>query len=100
MNDVTEKMARVVAAKFKAKEGIDLSLDPLAFELVLRACEQARPEMQRRKRASVVLPCITRNEKGYVHLDVMVFEHEVSHDSGRLAGSCGQEPSGREGGGV
>jgi len=86
MSDIVDKMARVVAAKFKAKEGIDLTLDPLAFEMVLKACAEVRPELGRRKRASVVLPCITRNEKGYLHLDVMVFEDEIEGQVGSRTG--------------
>ncbi len=77
-----EKMASIVAAKFQAKEGIDLTLDPLAFELVQRACASARLELEQRRMASVVLPCITRNEKGYLHLDVMVFADEILREEG------------------
>jgi len=79
---LVEKMASIVAAKFQAKEGIDLTLDPLAFELVRRACASVRPELEQRKMASIVLPCIMKNEKGYLHLDVMVFADEISRGEG------------------
>jgi len=79
---IADKMAKIVAAKFAAKEGIDLTLDPLAFELVRRACASVRPELEHRRMASVVLPCITKNEKGYLHLDVMVFAEEMEREEG------------------
>lgn len=73
-----EACARYVAAKFKQKEGVDLTLHPKAYRQIQLACQAVMSELINNGRANVVLPCIIRRNNECLHLDVMVFWDEVS----------------------
>jgi hypothetical protein len=78
--------AKYVARKFLEKEGVDLSLDKMAFGLILETCEGVLAALKKDGRANVVLPCIFKKDGRQLHLDVMVFMDEISCPGGDSAG--------------
>ncbi|MEW6524713.1 MAG: Hsp70 family protein [Bacillota bacterium] len=69
MDDIDVRLARLLAQRFFARTGVDLTLDETAFALVVRTARQARARLETSALASVSLPFIVAGEKGPLHLD-------------------------------
>jgi molecular chaperone DnaK len=59
-----------IVAEFKAKEGIDLSKDPMALQRIRDAAENAKKELSSVQKTNINLPYITTDASGPKFLDM------------------------------
>jgi molecular chaperone DnaK len=59
-----------IVAEFKAKEGIDLSKDPMAMQRIRDAAENAKKELSSVQKTNINLPYITTDASGPKFLDM------------------------------
>ncbi|QYZ77943.1 molecular chaperone DnaK [Methanofollis formosanus] len=69
-DDFDQRVVEWIVAEFKAKEGIDLSKDPMAMQRVRDAAENAKKELSSVQKTNINLPYITTDETGPKFLDL------------------------------
>ncbi|MBP2145099.1 molecular chaperone DnaK [Methanofollis sp. W23] len=69
-DDFDQKVVEWIVSEFKAKEGIDLSKDPMAMQRVRDAAENAKKELSTVQKTNINLPYITTDETGPKFLDL------------------------------
>lgn len=68
-DDFDERLAKYLIDSFKSKEGVDLSLDMVAYERIREAARQAKCELSSLESTVVNLPFITQGNSGPLHLE-------------------------------
>ncbi len=82
-DDFDNKITEYMIADFKAKEGIDLSNDKMAFQILIEAAEKAKKELSSSTTTNINLPFITANETGPKHFEMDLTRakfDELTHD--------------------
>ena len=69
-DDFDKRIMDYLVEQFKAKEGIDLSSDKLAYQRLKEAAEKAKIELSGMSQTNINLPFITADATGPKHLDV------------------------------
>ena len=69
-DDFDKRIMDYLVDQFKAKEGIDLSVDKLAMQRLKEAAEKAKIELSGMSSTNINLPFITADATGPKHLDV------------------------------
>ncbi|QSZ68296.1 molecular chaperone DnaK [Methanofollis aquaemaris] len=69
-DDFDQRVVEWIVSEFKAKEGIDLSKDPMAMQRVKDAAENAKKELSSVQKSNINLPYITTDETGPKFLDL------------------------------
>lgn len=82
-DDFDDVIVRWMIEAFKAEEGIDLSIDKMAFQRLREAAEKAKMELSGTLNTSINLPFITADETGPKHLEMELtrakFEELANH---------------------
>ncbi len=82
-DDFDQKIIDYMLADFKAKEGIDLSVQKDAMQRLKEAAEQAKKELSASTTTNINLPFITMNETGPKHFEMNLTRakfNELTHD--------------------
>ena len=82
-DDFDQKITDYMIADFKAKEGIDLSVDKMALQRLKEAAEKAKKELSSATTTNINLPFITANETGPKHFEMDLTKakfDELTHD--------------------
>ena len=91
-DDFDQVLMEWLADEFKAKEGIDLTQDPMAVQRLKEAAEQAKHELSSRTQTDINLPFITADQNGPKHLNISLtrarFEELVEPLVQRTVGPC------------
>ncbi|MDD3112223.1 MAG: molecular chaperone DnaK, partial [Methanofollis liminatans] len=69
-DDFDQRVMDWIVAEFKAKEGIDLSKDPMALQRIRDAAENAKKELSSVQKTNINLPYITTDASGPKFLDM------------------------------
>ncbi len=69
-DDWDMKVVDWMVSEFKKTEGIDLSVDKMAFQRLREAAEKAKIELSSMPETSISLPFITANETGPKHMEL------------------------------
>jgi len=69
-DDFDQRVMDWIVAEFRAKEGIDLSKDPMALQRIRDAAENAKKELSTVQKTSINLPYITTDASGPKFLDM------------------------------
>ena len=67
-SDLDKLVSDWLVSEFKAKEGIDVSGDPLAMSRIMESAEKAKIELSNTTSTEINLPYLTANETGPKHL--------------------------------
>ena len=82
-DDFDDKLTQYMINDFKAKEGIDLSLDKMALERLKDAAEKAKKELSSATTTNINLPYITAGADGPKHFEMDITRakfDELTHD--------------------
>ena len=82
-DDFDDKLTQYMINDFKAKEGIDLSLDKMALERIKDAAEKAKKELSSTATTNINLPYITAGADGPKHFEMDITRakfDELTHD--------------------
>ncbi len=82
-DDFDQKVTDYMIQDFKAKEGIDLSVDKMALQRLKEAAEKAKKELSSATTTNINLPFITANETGPKHFEMDLTKakfDELTHD--------------------
>ncbi len=69
-DDFDQRVMDWIVAEFRAKEGIDLSKDPMALQRIRDAAENAKKELSSVQKTNINLPYITTDASGPKFLDM------------------------------
>jgi molecular chaperone DnaK len=69
-DDFDQRVVDWIVAEFRAKEGLDLSKDPMAMQRIRDAAENAKKELSTVQKTSINLPYITTDASGPKFLDM------------------------------
>ncbi len=82
-DDYDEELINHVAEQFRKQEGVDLRQDPMAFQRLREAAEQAKCELSTVMETTINLPFITATDAGPKHLQIKItrakFEQLTKH---------------------
>ena len=82
-DDFDQKITDWMIKDFKAKEGVDLSMDKMALQRLKEAAEKAKKELSAATTTTINLPFISMNANGPLHFDVTLTRakfDELTHD--------------------
>ena len=82
-DDFDQKITDWMIKDFKAKEGVDLSMDKMALQRLKEAAEKAKKELSAATTTNINLPFISMNANGPLHFDVTLTRakfDELTHD--------------------
>ncbi|MDO4476294.1 MAG: molecular chaperone DnaK [Lachnospiraceae bacterium] len=82
-DDFDNKLTEYMIADFKAKEGIDLSVDKMALQRLKEAAEKAKKELSSATTTNINLPFITADATGPKHFEMDLTKakfDELTHD--------------------
>ena len=82
-DDFDQKITDYMLADFKAKEGVDLSTDKMALQILKEAAEKAKKELSSATTTNINLPFITATAEGPKHFDMNLTRakfDELTHD--------------------
>ena len=81
-DDFDQALIEWLVSEFKSKEGIDLSVDPMALQRLKEGAEQAKKDLSSRTQTEINLPFITADANGPKHINLTLtraqFEKLVS----------------------
>ena len=83
-DDFDKRIMDYVVDDFKAKEGIDLSIDKMAMQRIKEAAEKAKIELSSMSSTNINLPFITADANGPKHLDVTLTKDKFDTMTGDL----------------
>ena len=69
-DDMDQRVMNFLIEEFKKKEGIDLTKDPIAFQRIRDASENAKIELSQKQKTNINLPYITSGSTGPKFLDI------------------------------
>ena len=69
-DDMDQRVMDYLIEEFKKKEGIDLTKDPIAFQRIRDASENAKIELSQKQKTNINLPYITSGPTGPKFLDI------------------------------
>ena len=87
-DDYDEELINHLAEVFRKQEGVDLRKDPMAFQRLKEAAEQAKCELSTVLETTINLPYITATESGPKHLQIKITRSQFEQLTRALTERC------------
>ena len=89
-DDWDQRVIDWMADKFQQENGVDLRQDPMALQRLKEAAENAKKELSAAQQATIILPFITMNQSGPLHLNYTLTRAEFEKITRDLLERCKQ----------
>ena len=89
-DDWDQRVIDWMADKFQQENGVDLRQDPMALQRLKEAAENAKKELSAAQQTTIILPFITMNQSGPLHLNYTLTRAEFEKITRDLLERCKQ----------